>query len=120
MTKRLESNGSRDVNWHEWRARQREILMDFGMPADEAEIEAARAEQRARVRSAWVTAQLAAWRAATKHCDEAWMRLVREHPDEDEELEPPPEQELVDRLHGELRAIADHDRWPRHLYFSGI
>lgn len=108
-----------EVDWEEWRARRREDLLAFGMGADEAAAEVERAERRTRMRAAWVKSQMAALRAATERCDAAWMKLVEEHPDE-EELDEPPEQAELDHILGEIRDVLDHDRWPRHLYWGGI
>lgn len=116
----MSSRRGREIDWHEWRAEQRDAYMElFGMGEAEATIEAERAERRARTRSLWAQAQLAAWRVAMEGCDAAWMKLVQEHPD-DEEVEPPPEQDVLDRIYREMRDVADHDRWPRHLHWGGL
>ena len=78
------------------------------------------ARQAARV--AWVRDTMEALRAAQRTADQAWERLVAAFPDEpddeDEDFPPPAEQAQVDIIHAEIRAVIDHDRWPRHLYWS--
>lgn len=82
-----------------------------------------RAPHRVAARMAWASATVAAWRAAHKRADDAWMALIADLPedeDEDEDLPPPPEQAEVDALWAELNAVREHDRWPRELYFGEI
>lgn len=108
-----------ETDWEEWRARQRETFLAFGATAAGAEIEVERAERRARARSDWARSRMAEWRAAVKRCDEAWMKLVEAHPD-DEDFDDPPEQAEFDRIHDEIWNVVEHDRWPRHLHWGGI
>lgn len=78
---------------------------------------------RQAARIAWVREIMAAWSEAQREADQAWARLLAPIPDDvpDEELEDlpePPEQAKLDAIHAEIQAVADHDRWPRHLYWS--
>lgn len=91
---------------------------------------------RKAARVAWVGETMTALRAAQRKADEAWaqsvrgtgeqepgMRLLAPFPDDadDEELKalpPPPEQAELDAIHAELKAVIDHDRWPKHLYWT--
>lgn len=78
---------------------------------------------RKAARVAWVRETMEALRAAQRNADQAWERLVAAFPDDvdDDELEdlpPPAEQAQVDAIHAEINAVIDHDRWPRHLYWS--
>jgi|SRR4051794_739922 hypothetical protein len=40
--------------------------------------------------------------------------------DEDEEIDPPPEQAEVQALWAQLNDVIQKDRWPAHLYWSAI
>lgn len=80
--------------------------------------EDARALERKLIRATWVHHRMADLRAAQKRADEAWYRLIDEHPDEDEELPPPPEQAELDAIWQEVWDVADNDRWPKKLYWS--
>lgn len=79
--------------------------------------------ERVAARLAWARRTADQWHDAQKIADAAWMALVAPYDDldEDEELpdlDPPPEQALVDRLLEQLNDVRDHDRWPRHLHWS--
>jgi hypothetical protein len=91
------------------------ILAD---PASVAEEEESRLLARAAARVAWVRRTSAAIRDAQHRADAAWMRLIDAHPDDAEDLPDPPEQAELDALWAQMKAVADHDRWPRHLYFT--
>ena len=82
----------------------------------------AAAERRA-LRLVWAEATLEQWLAAHKRVQAAWDRIFDALPDDldDEELEAlpeAPEQAELDALHAQIRAVTDHDKWPRHLYWS--
>jgi hypothetical protein len=83
--------------------------------------------RRKSARIAWVKDTVAALRAAQQKVDEAWDRMLEALPDHlgEEELDAlnlpdPPEQAEVDALHAQIRAVIDHDRWPRELYFGDL
>ena len=78
-------------------------------------------EEMVAARLAWVRQIMADYRAATKRCDAAWMKLVEPYDDwpEDEEIPevgPPPEQAEVDRLYALIADVNERGIWPRHLY----
>jgi hypothetical protein len=79
--------------------------------------------RRKAARIAWVKKTIAELRAAQRRADKAWERMLARFTDDiaDEELEDlplPAEQAEVDALHADIRAIIDHDRWPRKLHWS--
>jgi hypothetical protein len=85
--------------------------------------EQARADERRAARVAWVHETMAALRAAQKRVDDAWTRIFDALPDDldEEDLEAipePPEQAELDRILTEIKAVCDHDKWPRHLHWS--
>jgi hypothetical protein len=68
---------------------------------------------------------MAALDAANAKVNEAWERLLRDLPNDmdEEELEEldlpdPPKQAELDAIHASIKAVCDHDRWPRELYWS--
>lgn len=77
-----------------------------------------RAYSRGQARLAWIEERIADLKAAQKRADEAWFRLVDAHPDEDEDLPPPPEQAELDAILAELWAVRDKDLWPKDMYFT--
>jgi hypothetical protein len=91
-------------------------------PADE-EADEARLRERKLARVAWGLERMDALRRAQKAADAAWMALVAPFDDLDEdeelpELDPPPEQAIVDAIWGEINAAVEEDRWPAHLHWS--
>lgn len=83
------------------------------------------AAARLAARLAWIKQAIDAFVAAQERVGEAWSRILDELPDDvdDEALEQlpdPPEQAEADALWAEIEAVRDHDRWPRHLYWSGL
>jgi len=98
------------------------------MRAREAEGELnAREWKRVAARVAWVRETMASLRAAQHKVDEAWARIFDGLPDDltDEELEAmsipePPEQAELDALYVQIRAVVDHDLWPKELYWSAV
>jgi hypothetical protein len=68
---------------------------------------------------------MAALDAANAKVNEAWSCLLRDIPDDKDEEEfeeldfhDPPEQAELDAVHASIKAVCDHDRWPRELYWS--
>lgn len=85
--------------------------------AEEAELDRLRKEARC----AWARRIVAAYAAAQARADAAWLRLIADHPEEDDEALfdlCPPEQHEADALHAQIAAVRDHDRWPRKLHWS--
>lgn len=84
--------------------------------------EAARAEARIATRHAWVQGRIRALRRAHRKADAAWFRLIAPYDDWDDadvpDLAPPPEQAEADAIRAEIDAAIEHERWPRHLYWS--
>ena len=78
--------------------------------------------ERQQARYAWVRRMIGNHEAAQARANEAWARLLAEHPekDDDEALDDihPPEQEEADAILAQITAARDHDRWPRGLYWS--
>lgn len=82
----------------------------------------AEAWARFEARRKWGYAQVRAYRRAQAKADTAWHKLVEPYAgwdDEDvPEIDPPPEQTIADAIFAEIRAVVEHDRWPRHLHWS--
>lgn len=101
--------------------------------------------QRVAARVAWVRRTMAAWEEAERKVEQAWDRTLDSPSplagegrgegahNELDDLPPPPEQvgprncvrrtereAQRDAIHAEIRAVIDHDRWPRGLHFKGI
>jgi hypothetical protein len=77
------------------------------------------AERRA-ARAVWVRKTAKAWREAHREMDERCDEAV-EHLDEEAfERFCDAEQAKVDAIYAQLRAVIDHDRWPRHLYWGDV
>lgn len=76
--------------------------------------------KRTAARVAWVRETTAALREAQREmdnrCTEAVGRLEEVAFNRLFEAE----QAKVDAIRARLQAVIDHDRWPRHLHFSGI
>ena len=90
--------------------------------AQNAAAEQEQAAARMAARRAWAEQAIEAFFAAQERVHEAWTRIFRELPDFDDEaleqLPDPPEQAEADALWAEIEAVREHDRWPRHLYWS--
>lgn len=78
--------------------------------------------RRWAARQAWWRQLFDDYRAAARRCDAAWMKALEPYDDWPEEavpeLDPPPEQAEVDRLHALIADVRDHGRWPRHLHWT--
>ncbi len=82
-------------------------------------------EARTAARALWVRRTMAALKAAQQRATDAWDKIMADLPDDidDDELEAlpdPPEQAEVDALWEVVNAVVEKDRWPAHLYFSGV
>ncbi|HWC56535.1 MAG TPA: hypothetical protein VG434_06160 [Sphingomicrobium sp.] len=80
---------------------------------------------RKDARAAWTKKTVARLREAQERCDAAWDRLMKALPEDatDEQVDavqPPPEQAEVDALHALIDDVVQHDRWPKHLYWSCV
>ena len=80
---------------------------------------------RKDARAAWTRKTVARLRDAQERCDEAWDRLMKALPedatdDQVDAIKPPPEQAEVDALHALIDDVVQHDRWPKHLYWSCV
>ena len=76
--------------------------------------------QRVAARTAWVTETLAAWAKAQREMDDRCSEAVERLSEEEFEHLFDAEQAKVSALLDQLRAAADHDRWPKELYWGGI
>jgi hypothetical protein len=90
-----------------------------------SEAEEARARERRAARLAWAGDRMDAWKRAMKKADDAWMALIEPYADRDEDeempdLDPPPEQAVVDAILAEIHSVTEKDRWPRHLHWSPL
>lgn len=122
--KRRRSMKARD--WREVREGMAAELVELGVEPAEAEAEAARKVERARLRYEWASERLDAFFELQEKAGEAYERQMDEHPDvdwEDEdapELPDPPEQAAAQAVYAEVMAALNEDRWPRHLHFRNV
>ena len=113
-------------DWAEWRRQDEEALIALGMPAEEARAEAARREERVRLRIAWGRERLDAFFAMQERAGEAYTKQIEAHPGVDWEspdapvLPEPPEAAAAEAIYAELMAALNEDRWPRHLHFHDV
>jgi hypothetical protein len=109
-----------------WRRLRMAELLELEMREEQALAHLREAEPRFRARCAWIEERMAALKAAQHAADSAWARQLAAHPDVDwddpdaPELPDPPEQAALDAIDAEIRAVIDHDRWPRHLHFPDV
>jgi hypothetical protein len=114
------------VDWGEVRERMAAEMVELGIEPAEAEAEAAKKVERARLRYEWARERLDAFFALQEQAGEAYERQMDEYPDvdwEDEdapELPDPPEQAAAQAVYAEVMAAIDEDRWPRHLHFRNV
>ena len=81
---------------------------------------AAEPAERKAARIAWVKDTTAKWREAMRERDERCTEAV-EHLDEaDFNRLFEAKQVKVEAIRAELRAVADHDRWPREMHFGCV
>ena len=93
--------------------------------AREAAEEEARIEARQAARAARARQTMAVLKIAQVEAEAAWRRLIDRLPEDMDEEEwdavpPPPEQAVLDFLLAEIRAICEHDKWPREMYFKNV
>jgi hypothetical protein len=101
-------------------------MVGLGIEPGEAEAEAAKKVERARLRYEWASERLDAFFDLQDKAGEAYMRQIEAHPDvdwEDEDapdLPDPPEQAAAQAVYAEVMAALNEDRWPRHLHFRDV
>lgn len=98
------------------------LLAGEAAPADDDEAEEARSRERRLKRTAWALERIDALKRAQKAMDAAWMAMLAPYDDVDEEdlpdLDPPPEEAVVEAIHAEIHRALDDDRWPAFLHWS--
>lgn len=113
----------------DWKAVGRRLaaeMAELGMEPGEAEAEAAKRVERARLRYEWASERLDTFFDLQEQAGLAYQRQMDEHPDvdwEDEdspELPDPPEQAAAQAVYAEVMAAIEGDRWPRHLHFRNV
>lgn len=122
-------SGRRKMGAADWREVGRRLaaeMVELGIEPGEAEAEAAKKVERARLRYEWASERLDTFFALQEQAGEAYMRQIDEHPDvdwEDEdapELPEPPEEAAAQAVYAEVMAAINEDRWPRHLHFRNV
>lgn len=114
------------ADWQEARARLAAEMVELGIEPGEAEAEAGKKVERARLRFEWASERLDAFFALQDEAGEAYMRQIEAHPEidwEDEdapELPEPPEEAAAQAVYAEVMAALNEDRWPRHLHFRNV
>ncbi len=122
--KRRRSMKARD--WREVREGMAAEMVELGIEPAEAQAEAAKKVERARLRYEWARERLDTFFALQEKAGEAYMRQIEAHPDvdwEDEdapELPEPPEEAAAQAVYAEVMAAINEDRWPRHLHFRNV
>jgi hypothetical protein len=79
---------------------------------------AAEPAERIAAREAWVRRTAAAWREAQREMDERCGVAVARLSEEEFERLFDAEQAKVDAIRAEIDDVIEHDRWPKHLYWS--
>jgi hypothetical protein len=89
---------------------------------EDEDAEEARMRERGLARAAWAMERVDALKRAQRAMIAAWMELIAPYEDVDDEdlpeIDPPPEEAVVDAILAEINAAVDHDRWPAHLHWS--
>lgn len=93
-------------------SKKRTIAEIFAQAARPAECQAAR--------HGWVKQTAAVWRKAQRQMDDRCGEAVERLDEAAFERLFAAEQAKVAAIMAKLRAVADQDKWPRGLYFSGI
>ena len=112
--------------WEEVRLGLAAEMTELGMAGPEAEAEASKKVERARLRLEWARERFEAFFEMQEKADEAYRRQIDAHPDidwEDEdapELPEPPEEAVAQAIYAEVMAALKEDRWPRHLHFRDV
>jgi hypothetical protein len=113
-------------DWREVREGMAAEMVELGIEPAEAQAEAAKKVERARLRYEWARERLDTFFALQEKAGEAYMRQIEAHPDvdwEDEdapELPEPPEEAAAQAVYAEVMAAINEDRWPRHLHFRNV
>jgi hypothetical protein len=101
-------------------------MVELGIEPGEAEAEAAKKVERARLRFEWARERLDAFFALQEEAGEAYRRQIDAHPeidwdDEDApQLPEPPEAVAAEAVYAEVMQALNEDRWPRHLHFRDV
>jgi hypothetical protein len=104
---------------------KRRIAALLNAACDAADADRLRRERQA-LRKAWAEEVMAKLDAAQAAVDAAWdaridaMRAEGIDPDKIEDPPLYPEEEALDALLAEIKAVCDHDRWPREMHWGGI
>jgi len=112
--------------WEEARLGLVEEMAGLGMEPAEAESEAGKKVERARLRYEWASERLDAFFEMQEKAGEAYRRQVEAYPDVDWEsddapdLPDPPEGAVAQAIYAEVMAALNEDRWPRHLHFRDV
>jgi hypothetical protein len=98
-------------------------LQSLFAAAQGAAAEEEQAAARIAARCAWASQAIDKFFDAQHRVGEAWERIFAALPDDlddeaVEQLPHPPERAEADALWAEIEAVIDHDRWPRHLYWT--
>lgn len=92
-----------------------------GRQAIEALLAGASELAKAReARASWVRKTTATWRKAQRRMDERCDAALDRLSEEEFERLCDEEEAKIDAFRAPLKAAAEHDRWPRHLYFNAI
>lgn len=125
-SRRRRRRGMTAADWRDVGRRVAAEMVELGIEPAEAEAEAAKKVERARLRYEWARERLDAFFELQDKAGEAYMRQMDEHPDvdwEDEdapELPEPPEEAAAQAVYAEVMAAIEEDRWPRHLHFRDV
>jgi hypothetical protein len=113
-------------HWAECRQGLVAEMVELGLPAAEAEAEAAKRAERIRMRVEWARARFDDFLEMQDKAGEAYMRQMDEHPDVDWESEDapvlpdPPEEAIAQAIYEEVTDAIQHGRWPKHLHFRDV
>ena len=97
-----------------WGASERERPAQGAWGASEQAAEITRQAERV----AWVRETSAALREAWRERDDSCTEAVERLSEKEFDLLFEAEEAKVEMIFAQLRAVADHDRWPRHLHWS--
>jgi hypothetical protein len=112
--------------WEEARRRLVAEMVELGMKPGQAEAEAGKKVERARLRIEWARERFDAFFEMQDRAGEAYRRQIEAHPDVDWEAEDapvlpePPEEAAAQAIYEEVMAALNEDRWPRHLHFRDV
>jgi hypothetical protein len=114
------------AEWDETRRQLVAEMIALGAEPAQAEADARKKVERARLRFEWARERLDAFFEMQERAGEVYDRQIDEHPDVDWEaddapqLPEPPEEAVAQAIYAELMAALNEDRWPRHLHFGDL